>query len=81
MPDLDLLATALIGYRQRRAELDAAIFELRRRIDGGAPIAAAAKTKPARKKRRLSPEGRARIIAATKKRWAAARRAANAAKK
>jgi hypothetical protein len=32
----------------------------------------------ARKKRRLSPEGRARIIAATKRRWAAVRAAKQA---
>jgi hypothetical protein len=30
---------------------------------------------PAARKRRLSPEGRARIIAATRKRWAAVRKA------
>jgi hypothetical protein len=82
MPDRDILAAALIGYRQKRAELDAAIADLRRRLDGGAPVAAAAQPKPAKKKRHLSPEGRARIIAATKKRWAALRRAkAKAAKK
>ena len=35
---------------------------------------------PAKKKRRLSPEGRARIVAATKQRWAAKRKVEAAAK-
>ena len=38
--------------------------------DGEAPAA----SRPARKRRRLSPEARARISAAQKKRWAAAKR-------
>ena len=40
-----------------------------------AAAATPAPAKTARKKRRLTPEGRARIIAATKKRWAALRKA------
>jgi hypothetical protein len=36
---------------------------------------------PAGKKRGLSPEGRARLIAALKRRWAAARKAAKKAAK
>jgi hypothetical protein len=41
------------------------------KADAAAPPAPA---KAAKKKRRLSPEGRARIIAATKRRWTKARR-------
>ena len=44
-----------------------------------AEAAAPVPAKTAREKRRLSPEGRARIIAATKKRWAALRKAATKA--
>lgn len=34
------------------------------------PVAAAAAPKPAKKRRKLSPEARARIVAAVKARWA-----------
>jgi len=53
------------------AALDAEIDELER---ARAVLAGIEQTKPAvkrRKKRRLSKEGRARIVAALKKRWAA----------
>ena len=45
------------------------------RIGGAAPVAAAPTAAPAEKKRRLSAEGRARIVAASRKRWAAVRQA------
>lgn len=51
------------------------------RVAVGAATSKSAAT-PTRAKRRLSPEGRQRIIEATKKRWAAQRAAqANAAKR
>ena len=78
----DFLSAALAGYKQRLQEIDARMADLRRRIGGSAPAAAAPTPGPVAKKRRLSPEGRARIIAATRKRWAAVRKAkAEAARK
>ena len=61
--DTEFLAAALAGYQWKRAEIDARMARSRkdRRPSPGSavkPVAA-----PAKKKRRLSPEGRARIIA------------------
>ena len=81
-PDTEFLAAALAGYQCKRAEIDARIADLRNRIAAySAAPAAKPAAAPAKKKRRLSPEGRARIIAATKKRWAAVRKAKAAAAK
>jgi hypothetical protein len=73
--DADFLAAALAGYQQSLVGIETRIAELRKRIGGVAPVAAAPAVAPAKKKRRLSAEGRARIVAATKKRWAAVRKA------
>jgi hypothetical protein len=79
-PDNDLLAAALVGYQRKLTEIDVCIAGLRERIAAHSPASSAKPTAaPAKKKRRLSPEGRARIIAATKKRWAAVRKAKAAA--
>lgn len=66
-PDTDLLEAALLGYQQKLKETESRIAELRRMLHG-TPAAAAA---PVAKKRKLSAKGRANIIAALKKRWAA----------
>jgi hypothetical protein len=80
--DSEFLAAALAGYQCRIAEIDARMADLRQRIAGVSPAASAKPAAaPIRKKRRLSAEGRARIIAATKKRWAAVRKAKAAAAK
>lgn len=79
-PDNDLLAAALVGYQRKLTEIDVCIAGLRERIAAHSPASSAKPTAaPAKKKRRLSPEGRARIIAATKKRWAGVRKAKAAA--
>ena len=78
----DILAAALAGLEVQRARIDGQIAEVRalmgRRGPGRPPAAArsvsAATPAPKKKRRKLSPEGRARIIAATKKRWAAIRK-------
>jgi hypothetical protein len=62
----------LIGFEAQRAEIEQKIADSRLRL-GGSQAAA-----PRRPRRVLSPEGRARIIAATKRRWAKARRAKRA---
>lgn len=80
--DTEFLAAALAGYQWKRAEIDARMADLRKRIAAHSPGSAVKPVAaPAKKKRRLSPEGRARIVAATKKRWAAARKAKAAAAK
>jgi hypothetical protein len=83
----DVLAAALVGLEEQRKRVESQIAEVRalmgKRGPGRPPgsarsesaSAAAAPAKKARKKRRLSPEGRAKIIAAIKKRWAAAKAA------
>ena len=73
--DSDLLGAALIGYQEKLKEIDSRIADVRRRLGEGLKITGADAAPPVRKKRRLSREGRARIIAATKKRWAAVRQA------
>ncbi len=68
--DADILAAALIGYREKLKEIDSRMSELRKRIGGraSAESAGAAPVKP-----RLSAAARRRIGAAQRKRWAAAR--------
>ena len=64
-----LLQAALIGLRQMHAGYELRIAELRRAIGTGP--APENKPKQARKRKRtLSAEGRANIVAALKKRWA-----------
>ena len=72
IPQKELLEYALIGFEARRAEIKQKIADIRGRLGGSQDAV------PPRKRRILSPEGRARIIAATKRRWAKARRAKGA---
>jgi DnaK suppressor protein len=73
--DAQFLSAALAGYQQALEEIEVRTADLQMRIGGAAPVAAAPTAAPAKKKRRLSAEGRARIVAATRKRWAAVRKA------
>ena len=75
----DLLNAALVGLEAQKQRIEGHIAEVRallgKRGPGRPPataqVSASTETKPRkRRKRKLSPEGRARIIAATKKRWA-----------
>lgn len=64
----ELLQHALVGYQAQREEIQRRMEDIQRRLNGGAvPV-------DERPKRHLSAEGRAAIIAATKRRWAKARR-------
>jgi hypothetical protein len=86
----EILHAALAGLEAQKARLESQIAEVRalmgRRGPGRPPRAATvtgttdAVAAPAprkrRKKRTLSPEGRAAIIAAVKRRWAAKKKAA-----
>lgn len=72
--DLLLLQAALIGLQRVKADIDGKMADIRQRL-GIEPAAGAPTPKKARrKKRRLSAEGRANIIAALKKRWAMRRK-------
>jgi hypothetical protein len=72
--DPGILQAALLGYQQQLEEINAKIADLRRRLGGrgAAPTAAPPKSSP--KKHRISAEGRARIAAAQRRRWAAAKK-------
>jgi hypothetical protein len=79
----DILATIDIQIailRQARTLLSGGTVAILKRSPGrlkkSAVVAAPVATKPAKKKRKLTPEGRKRIAEAVKKRWAAQRKAA-----
>ena len=74
IPEEDLLQHALIGNQARRAEIDAAMAEIRRRIKAPAANHLPKSLKSLPRRRHLSPEGHAAIIAGVKKRWAKIRR-------
>ena len=72
--DKATLEAALVGFQQHLQQIEAKMTELRRML-GKAPAAApaakrAVKTAPAKQKHRMSAEGRARIAAAQRARWA-----------
>ena len=75
--DPEILHAALLGYQQQLQNINAKIAELKRHLGGrgGAPAGAAART--AARRHRISPEGRARIAAAQRKRWAASKKRAS----
>jgi hypothetical protein len=76
--DRATMEAALVGYQRQLEEIQAKMDELRRRLGrpGGnrAPAAAvrqsAARSPRAGRKHRMSAEGRARIAAAQRARWA-----------
>jgi peptidoglycan hydrolase CwlO-like protein len=65
--DNSTLQAALVGYQRQLEEIESKMAELRRRL-GHAPAAANTTTKGRR--HRMSAEGRARIAAAQRARWA-----------
>jgi hypothetical protein len=74
MDDRELLEMALQGYKQKRQEIDGKIAELQARLGGQKIVSiedgeSAETAKP--KRRKMSAAGKARIIAAVRKRWAA----------
>jgi len=75
--DTSLLAAALVGYQAELDRVNAAIADLKKRLGNGGVGRSAGpfSNPPARKKNRISPEGRARIAAAQRRRWAAAKKA------
>ena len=78
----DTLSMALIGYEQKKQEIEERMREIRAQLRGkSAPSAAGGEAKPAGVKRVLSPAARRRIAMAQKKRWAEHRKRAAAAAK
>ncbi len=75
--DRPTLEAALVGYQQHLEQIEAKMAELRRLL-GKAP-AQAGKARPkatrGKQKHKMSPEGRARIAAAQRARWAKVKRA------
>jgi hypothetical protein len=72
--DPGILQAALLGYQQQLDVINAKIAELKRRLGGRGAAPSAVSARPSQKKHRISPEGRARIAAAQRKRWAAAKK-------
>jgi hypothetical protein len=77
--DKATLEAALVGYQQHLQQIESKMADLRRML-GQAPAAAPAtkrarKAGPGKQKHRMSPEGRARIAAAQRARWAKAKKA------
>jgi len=79
--DRPTLEAALVGYQRQLEEIESKISELRRRLgnspgSNARPAAAPAAAGRRRRKHRMSPEGRARIAAAQRARWARFKKAA-----
>jgi hypothetical protein len=70
-PDAELLRAALYGYEREREIIHGKMDEIRRQL-GGAPRRAAVETQPVR--RGMSEEGKLRIAAAQRERWAKLRK-------
>jgi hypothetical protein len=74
----ELLAAALVGYQHQLEDIEARVAEINAEL-GKAPVGRAASPPAAggrRKRRRISAEGRARIAAAQRARWALSRQQA-----
>src|SRR3954454_10330397 len=72
--DPGILQAALLGYQQQLDELNAKIADLRRRLGTRSAPAAGPAPRTPQKKHRISAEGRARIAAAQRRRWAASKK-------
>lgn len=68
--DASVLHAALIGYQQKRAEIESAIARLTAILNRKHSAAAETNAGPVRKRKPLSAAARKRITAAQKKRWA-----------
>ena len=71
--DPDTINAALIGYQQELERIQGKIADLQRQLGRRSESSSQAQARPTRK-HHVSAEGRARIAAAQKKRWAATKR-------
>jgi len=71
------MEAALVGYQQQLQSIEMKMSELRRKLGKPAagPIPAKPAAKAAPRKHRMSAEGRARIAAAQRARWAKQKKA------
>jgi hypothetical protein len=67
--DTSFLEAALIGFQQMRRNVEEKIADIRRQLDSGDGLPAAAPSQTGR--RIVSPAARGRMAAAQRKRWAA----------
>jgi hypothetical protein len=74
--DASLLQAAIAGYESQKQRIEQAIADLQRRIGkrGGGDMPGPFLDGRPKKKHRISAEGRARIAAAQRKRWAKAKK-------
>ena len=76
--DKATLEAALVGYQQHLQQIESKMADLRRMLGqapASAPAAKRARKTAGKQKHRRSPEGRARIAAAQRARWAKAKKA------
>lgn len=71
----ELLENAVFGFEARKAEIEQKISEIEGALSRTPGFSSASSPEPAAKKHRISPEGRARIAAAARRRWAKVKRA------
>ena len=71
----DILAAALVGLEAQRNRIAAQLAELRERLRPAKAARRPAAHEAPKRKRTMSAEGRKRIVAAAKKRWAQFRKA------
>jgi len=77
--DAATLQAALVGYKQQLEHIQQKMAEIRRSLgksNGTHAAAGSITARTTRRKHRMSAEGRARIAAAQKARWAKARKQA-----
>ena len=72
--DNSILEAALLGYQAEQKRIQAAIADIQKRLGGKSTTAPKSAPPARRKKHRISAEGRARIAAAQRKRWAASKK-------
>jgi len=73
--DAELLVAALAGYEETRRQIEIRIAELRQRVGNARPLTFQTTVLRPPRKHVISAGGRARIAAAQKKRWKAAKNA------
>jgi len=77
----EFLSAALTGFEQKKAEIEKSIKEIRAMLTGKQPRSTSTRSSVGGNGSRnggISPEGRRRIAAAQRKRWANAKRASAA---
>jgi hypothetical protein len=72
--DESILRAALLGYESQLQTINNQVAEVKRRLGQSAEPTTAAKPNGKHTKHTISPEGRARIAAAQRRRWANTKR-------